>query len=497
MMWCKANRPIWTLLITLIALLVAATAKRAPQDQGLQQDLSLDICNPDNLVVESRCNIELVETIHSTIAGDLKDLVGTSLFRYFKINLHKDCPHWAENMLCFQRDCEVETTDEDEVPDEWKSKQLSTVTFNNGHSFKPFSKCTDKDFCLWDDETSNDGEYVNLLQNPERFTGYTGASAARVWKAIYEENCFNVAESDLKNHLEAARDSEQCLEKRVFYRLISGLHSSISTHLCNEYLDRKTGVWFPNLTCFMERVGMFPDRVQNMYFNYVVLLRSIGKLGPVLDSFDLCASGANGDSETIKTLLKSITKKTCLASPPFDESALFRGPDAVTLKKEFRDHFRNITGIMDCVGCEKCRLWGKIQTLGLGTALKILFSFDTPSEILLTRQEIVALFNAFGRISESIAAIGTFREQHHAETQQQQLKEQPKETVTNPIPVVNSSSVSDAISALSSSWVKGMAITLGLLLGIYFAYRNLIQGKKKPSNTNGIAHKRKSSRKAD
>lgn len=31
---------------------------------------------------------------------------------------------------------------------------------------------------------------------------------------------------------------------------------------------------------------------------------------------------------------------------------------------------------MDCVGCEKCRLWGKLQVLGLGTALKILFAAD-------------------------------------------------------------------------------------------------------------------------
>lgn len=31
---------------------------------------------------------------------------------------------------------------------------------------------------------------------------------------------------------------------------------------------------------------------------------------------------------------------------------------------------------MDCVGCEKCRLWGKLQVLGLGTALNILFSVD-------------------------------------------------------------------------------------------------------------------------
>ncbi|KAM3202442.1 hypothetical protein P3L10_030066 [Capsicum annuum] len=33
---------------------------------------------------------------------------------------------------------------------------------------------------------------------------------------------------------------------------------------------------------------------------------------------------------------------------------------------------------MDCVGCEKCRLWAKL-VLGLGIALKILFSVDGES----------------------------------------------------------------------------------------------------------------------
>jgi Endoplasmic Reticulum Oxidoreductin 1 (ERO1) len=31
---------------------------------------------------------------------------------------------------------------------------------------------------------------------------------------------------------------------------------------------------------------------------------------------------------------------------------------------------------MDCVGCDKCRLWGKVQTTGLATALKVLFELD-------------------------------------------------------------------------------------------------------------------------
>ena len=40
------------------------------------------------------------------------------------------------------------------------------------------------------------------------------------------------------------------------------------------------------------------------------------------------------------------------------------------------------SAIMDCVGCEKCRLWGKLQVLGLGTALKILFSVDGREHLL-------------------------------------------------------------------------------------------------------------------
>lgn len=47
---------------------------------------------------------------------------------------------------------------------------------------------------------------------------------------------------------------------------------------------------------------------------------------------------------------------------------------------------------MDCVGCEKCRLWGKLQVLGLGTALEILFSVDGQPN---TRQNVSISFKLF------------------------------------------------------------------------------------------------------
>jgi hypothetical protein len=72
----------------------------------------------------------------------------------------------------------------------------------------------------------NRGVFVNLVKNPEKFTGpllpslllfrlipfpsslrsgYSGPSARLVWKSIQEENCFG-------------GDNDACFEKRVFYR---------------------------------------------------------------------------------------------------------------------------------------------------------------------------------------------------------------------------------------------------------------------------------------
>lgn len=114
------------------------------------------------------------------------------------------------------------------------------------------------------------------------------------------------------------------------------------------------------------------------------------------------------DTQMAITNLLEIVKKF---PKHFDESSMFAGSDqAKKLKSEFRDHFRNVTRIMDCVGCDKCKLWGKLQTRGLGTALKILFSNNKENKLRLQREEIVALFNAFGRLSTSIYKLDDFRQ---------------------------------------------------------------------------------------
>ncbi len=62
---------------------------------------------------------------------------------------------------------------------------------------------------------------------------------------------------------------------------------------------------------------------------------------------------------------------------------------------------------MDCVSCEKCRVWGKLEILGLGTAIKILLTpekemREIPLHHFLSRQEVVALINTLNQFAKSI-----------------------------------------------------------------------------------------------
>jgi len=61
------------------------------------------------------------------------------------------------------------------------------IGFERCHSLE--AVVTDPAFCSTDIH-SPDAEYVDLLLNPERYTGYKGPDAWKIWNSIYEENCF-------------------------------------------------------------------------------------------------------------------------------------------------------------------------------------------------------------------------------------------------------------------------------------------------------------------
>lgn len=72
---------------------------------------------------------------------------------------------------------------------------------------------------------------------------------------------------------------------------------------------------------------MHPDRLQQIYFNTVLLLRAISRLGPYLSEYDYCSTGTHEEDAQTKSLLGSIVE-TARRVGKFDENRMFAGEDA-------------------------------------------------------------------------------------------------------------------------------------------------------------------------
>ncbi|KAG2415599.1 endoplasmic oxidoreductin 1 precursor [Aspergillus terreus] len=429
-----------------------------------------DTCaiNPNAMVSDTCLSYATVDQLNDQAYSLLQSITqDTDFFSYYRLNLfNKECPFWSDsNSMCGNIACSVNTIDsEEDIPLTWRAEELSKLEGpkaghpgrsvqkerpvnrplqgmlgeNVGEScvFEYDDECDQRDYCVPEDEgASGKGDYVSLVDNPERFTGYAGAGAHQVWDAIYRENCFlkpvpqqlELSPIPQAGGLQAVNDfrsvlqkeskrteglpfDNECLEKRVFHRVISGMHASITTHLCWDYLNQTTGEWHPNLQCFKERLHDHPERISNLYFNYALVSRAVAKLRKHLQNYTYCTSDPVQDSLT-KEKVSRLTATLAERPQIFDENLMFQDPSAIGLKEDFRNRFRNVSRLMDCVGCDKCRLWGKLQVNGYGTALKVLFEYDETKNgenPPLRRTELVALINTLGRISHSLAAVRSF-----------------------------------------------------------------------------------------
>ncbi|XP_071835253.1 ERO1-like protein beta isoform X2 [Apostichopus japonicus] len=431
-------------------------------------------CELSGQVDDCDCKIESVLTFNNLhIKPRLTSLLERDYFKFYKINLNRPCPFWADDGSCAFESCAVCPCSEDmqwldEIPcglkEDHQEETLSdkyslplntakedcedrtteeirlsaldtTISQKDKAAFESWQEHDDAkmDFCEPQDEDPSNMEYVDLTINPERYTGYKGKSPRRIWNSIYRENCFKPDQEITgyqsfasKRFVKASQYlAGLCLEKRAFYRLISGLHSSINIHLCAKYLlsEGNLGqqVWGHNVEEFQRRFhpkntkGEGPIRLKNLFFTYLVVLRAIDKVAPILKD-EKFYSGIPNEDEDVRATVSNLLKVIRTFPNHFNESAMFQGDplQAQQLLEEFRTHFRNVSRIMDCVGCDKCKLWGKLQTQGLGTALKILFTpATTRKPRRLKREEIVSLFNGFGRLSSSVKELEEFHQLIH------------------------------------------------------------------------------------
>nr|XP_002159593.1 ERO1-like protein beta isoform X1 [Hydra vulgaris] len=442
------------------------------------KDADSCLCQLTGKLEDCCCTIEDVEAINSNhIYSKLVDIISHNYFRYIKLNLHRGCPFWQDWGKCAIKNCKVDTCSDEELPpglkdvhnicskenkygkDSQNSKDTCFKDFSNVASnseelcsvgkektlgdidktisdqqkehFKGWSNYdADTSFCVDLEDDVDNSSWIDLTINPERYTGYQGKDANRIWMSIYKENCF-LPENSPRNYEEfkAKFLSKTCIEKRVFYRTVSGLHASISIHLSYKYLLQKKSlleneVWGPNIKEFKKRFdaahtnGNGPHWLKNVFFTYSVVLRAVIKATPYWKEAVFYTGNSTSDLKLKEQILDFINSTRACPST-FDESVMFTGDpeQAAKLKEEFRLHYKNITRIMDCVGCERCRLWGKLQTTGIGTALKILFSSSkwdvvpviNGKKFSLTRTETVSLFQVLSKLSASVQIISEFK----------------------------------------------------------------------------------------
>ena len=369
----------------------------------------------------SNSTINDLNNINSKVRPSLLKIVNSDFFKFFKLNLFSECPFWDDNNgFCTNRACAVDVIEDDyeNLPEYWKPEMLGKINdlndldnqpidaqdellnqlcnkkFITGNHYSPLN-CRDIDYCDVDYITNHpDAVLVDLTNNPERFTGYGGEQSGLIWKSIYSENCFQLEDND-----------KASLAKEVFFKLISGMHASIATHLSNDFLDTKTGKWGPNLDLFMFRVGNWTERIENIYFNYAIVGKAIQKISPFLKELEFCSQY---DNETLN-LLSDVSSD--IDSTIFNEHLIFDDELSSEVKDQFRIKFKNVTKIMDCVHCDRCRLWGKVQSTGYATSLKILLEMDNDPMFVvnsLTKYELIALLNTFDRISKSVQLINDF-----------------------------------------------------------------------------------------
>ena len=420
-------------------------------------------CQLSGSIDDCCCTVQDVDKLNTIYMNSrINEITKRDYFRYIKLHLKRKCPFWSDWSQCSMKDCSVDKCHIDELPEELKHGEYgpkgenkyseaantegsdpcstgkdehlgdvnTTISDNQRKSLNAWNKYdADDSFCVYLDEDSEEAEWVDLLLNPEQYTGYEGRNAHLIWNSIYKENCF-LPSKIIKSYDEFNRGylSKTCLEKRAFYRVVSGLHASINIHLSynyplNKHLSTKP-VMGPNPEIFHERFhpditnGQGPYWLKNLYFTYLLTLRAVTKAAPYWRNMVFYTGNKKEDFELKQVILDLVkASKTCPST--FDETQMFTGntKEAQKLKEEFRTHFKNITQIMDCVGCERCRVWGKLQTTGLGTAFKILFSSDKWDDVphingkkfSLTRTEIVSLFQSLCKFSNSLTYLKDFK----------------------------------------------------------------------------------------
>ena len=329
----------------------------------------------------------------------LDQLRQTLFFKIFKINLEPDCTIFPEQHICKSSACNIFSCNNMEVPDIWKQPQSKDDPINVNID-DPFYKwvekfsLSEKQWLVESDVESKQGTFVNLLKNPEGYTGYRGS---HIWDAIFRENCF----SD--------KIPQLCTEDKTFFRIFSGWLSNTNMQIGINYHNRDTNETYLNVSMLTSKLLMHREKVDNLFFLYSLVVKAVHKAKHIILEYDYHSGNEMEDKRTLDLLrlvYESPGKEVEFLNEAFTETTEDFGHFMRSKKlTELVARFRNISSIIDCVSCSKCRMHAKLEVFGISTMLKIMFASVEELKTNIMRNEVVSFINLFAKLSKTISYI--------------------------------------------------------------------------------------------
>ena len=344
----------------------------------------------------------LTNIIHNNekLCQTLQELRQTLFFKIFKINLEPECSIFHQEMICKDTACQICECSNKEVPRKWK--QPSGIDENIVTTIDdPFNKWVEKfnvdvkQWLLKEDIDPKDGSYINLLKNPEGYTGYRGA---HIWNAIFKENCYSGSYSSL------------CVEDKIFSKIFTGWLVNTNFQIGCNFRNRKTNESYVNVSYVTNKFLYHKDKIDYLFFLYSLMLKAANKAGPFLLQYDYSSGNRTEDEKTlklIKDLFRYELKNMDIIEEAFQDIYIFfENFISSNHLPELIMRFRNISSIIDCVTCSKCRMHAKLEVFGIATMLKIMFASSTEElKKSMSRNELVSFINLFAKLCKSVSNI--------------------------------------------------------------------------------------------
>ena len=332
-------------------------------------------------------DVRSLETLSQELVPQLLELRSYPFFRYLRCNLDTSCDFWDVQRKCASesQSCGVEPVPFGDLPEGLRHPDMLKEVMYSADGQRALGGLMTSQRIYRD--------YVDLQALDGGYTSFKGRS---IWQAIYSENCFRISDTNPTTGVRSV-----CTEEESFYKLLSGMQSAIMTTSSD---NKYSGAFVKrhSFALFRRGIAQKPEWMANLYFVLGATIKAVCAQSDLLRNVDCYAGTASGDRQCSQLLNKVIDRLAPLCQ---EVPLLFVERHGEALSK-----IDNVTRLMDCIECDKCRVQGLMKAEGLRLTLLSLGSGGQGTAMpTFEKNMIVGLVNSLLYYMEAIQIIQKFR----------------------------------------------------------------------------------------